>query len=196
MPHLLPSAVDRASSDRGRRTLPRLALVGAAVALLLTTVTAASPALAERDTAPTDRPSDRPSDRPVDPAPSDRRPARDLEVLSLHCAIADGGDAATDDATRIHVGCRWRAANHPRAAGYQLWRIVDRDHRELVARGGLDMTGARDVVSSQAHVVRYAVVAVDADGRRVGQSRVQKLVLDDRERDRAPRIRSRTLRIS
>ncbi|MEL7156096.1 MAG: hypothetical protein AAFN30_05795 [Actinomycetota bacterium] len=117
---------------------------------------------------------------------------RDLEVLALHCAVADGAAA---DATRVHIGCRWRPATHPRAVGYQLWRIVDRGERELVARGGLDMAGARDVVSAEAHVVRYAVIAVDGRGHRVGQSRVQTLVLDDTERDHPRPARWRNHRI-
>lgn len=133
---------------------------------------------------------------------SDQRPDRDLEVLSLACRVVDQVTDENADAvapapspTRIHIGCRWRSAEHPAAVGYRLWRIVDRGERELVARGGLDMVGARDVVSSKAHVVRYAVIAVDEHGRRVGQSRVAEIRLhDDRPSDRQVRLRSHNVR--
>lgn len=145
---------------------------------------------------------------------TDQRSERDLEVLSLACRMVDQptdrlldqpSDGATDrvtdektDAvlaptprpTRIHIGCRWRRAESPAAAGYELWRIVDRGDRELVARGRLDMVGARDHVSAEAHVVRYAVIAVDEHGRRVGQSRAVEIRLhDDRPDDRLVRRR-------
>lgn len=117
----------------------------------------------------------------TDARPTDARPVRERdaerskrEVLQLSCKTADG-----DDEGRTHVGCRWRAATSDQAAGYQLWRIVDRGERMLVARGGLDMLGARDVVPAGATVVRYAVLALNEDGRVVGQSRVQKLELGD-----------------
>ena len=113
--------------------------------------------------------------RPDVDRPERERPDRGLEVLRLACRVAEG----EPDATRIRIGCRWRPARSERAAGYQLWRIVDRGHRELVARGGLDRLGARDVVSAEASVVRYAVIAVDENGRRIGQSRVERIVLDD-----------------
>lgn len=176
-----------------------LRVSAAAVGLGLVIGLAAGPAAAQRDT-DTDRQPERDrvavEVRQVDVRPE--RPKRDLEVLRMRCEIADGesdvagGDAASD-ATRVHIGCRWRAATSERAAGYQLWRIVDRGDRELVARGGLDMLGARDVVSADAHLVRYAVIAVDEDGRRVGQSRVQRVVItevDDHDRRLAGRARA------
>jgi hypothetical protein len=120
--------------------------------------------------------------------PDRERPHRDFEVLRMVCRVADG----SPDDTRIHIGCRWRAAKNERVAGYQLWRIVDRDGREMVARGGLDMLGARDVVSAKASLVRYAVIAVDENGRRVGQSRVQRIVLNDDDRTDRIRVRPRS----
>lgn len=117
----------------------------------------------------------------ADVRPTDVRPVRERdverpkrEVLQLSCKAVD-----RDDEGRTHVGCRWRAATGDQAVGYQLWRIVDRGDRMLVARGGLDMLGARDVVPAGATVVRYAVLALNEDGRVVGQSRVQKLELGD-----------------
>ncbi|MEM7321819.1 MAG: hypothetical protein AAF531_01935 [Actinomycetota bacterium] len=124
--------------------------------------------------------------------PVHRPPVRDLEVLQMVCEAAE-----TDvvDPTRIRIGCRWRPAQSERAAGYQLWRVVDRGDRELVARGGLDLTGFRDVVSAEAKLVRYAVIAVDENGRRVGQSRVERVVLvemDEHDRRLADRARARS----
>lgn len=162
-------------STTGRRL--RLGLAGLGVGLLAPLAalspSAAAPASDGIEVAP---------DRVASPAPEiDTRRDR-IEVLKLDCAVIDR-PAVTDsvaDATRVHIGCRWRPAQHPRAAGYQLWRIVDRGDRELVARGGLDLLRTRDVVSSEAHLVRYAVVAVDENGRRVGQSRVVRVELDGR----------------
>lgn len=162
---------------------PKLGLAIASAGLLLAPLVLASPAGARPTSDRGDTVVADGADRATSPAPiTDRRsdrPQRDLEVLKLRCELAD---PAPDD-TRLHIGCRWRAAEHPAAAGYQLWRIVDRGERELVARGGLDMGGARDVVSADAHLVRYAVIAVNENGRRVGQSRVIEIVLDD---DRNP----------
>ena len=127
----------------------------------------------------TDQASDRPSDRPAEPV---RDKATD--------AVVAPAPAPAPGPTRIHIGCRWRPSQHQATAGYQLWRIVDRGEREMVARGGLDMEGARDVVSAKARVVRYAVLAVNKDGRRVGQSRVVEIRLhDDGPRDH-PRRRA------
>ncbi len=165
---------------------------------LLVSLTATAPVGAQR---PDRQPAE---DRPTSETRPTRRTA-DLEVLQLACAIADAeGDEATDssdasDATRVRIGCRWRPATSERAVGYQLWRIVDRGEREAVARGGLDLTGARDVVPASAEIVRYAVIAVDEDGNRVGQSRVERIVLTERDdhdrrlvdRARAERPRSR-----
>jgi hypothetical protein len=115
--------------------------------------------------------------RPTDVRPTDVRPDRrkhDVEVLHLSCDIADG----RSDASRIKVGCKWRAATSERAAGYQLWRILDRGERQLVARVGLHTQGARDVVPADSSVVRYAVLALSEDGRVVGRSRVERLILE------------------
>lgn len=192
---MLSTTTQQADSRAGGRF--RVAVAGLGIGLLIGSLAVVSPAGAQqaedRVKTTVDRPADRPSDRPIDrptDRPSDRPTDHRLEVLNMHCAVADAAtdDAATDaavtDRTRIHIGCRWRAAESAHAAGYQLWRIVDRGERELVHRGGLDQLGARDVVSADAHVVRYAVVAVNEDGRRVGQSRVQRIVLRDDHGDR------------
>ena len=196
-----------ATASRRRPSHPnsrsRRAIVGFAVLLALLTAFT-PPAAAEQVRDRTDR------DASADKI-TDHRRDRDLEVLSLACRIIDHeadrlSNAPADrttvavaapapSPTRIHIGCRWRPAQHPAAVGYQLWRIVDRGHRELVARGGLDLVGARDVVSAKAHVVRYAVVAVNENGRRVGQSRVVEIRLhEDQPNDRMFRLRRQNIR--
>jgi hypothetical protein len=166
-----------------KRFRTRAAAAGLGLGLAIASFAVAGPAAAEtatRDTASRDTGT---SVDDASPAPVDTRrgrPTRDLEVLRLSCNVADGPRVAANDATRVHIGCRWRAAESKDVAGYQLWRIVDRGHRELVARGRLDMLGHRDVVSADANVVRYAVIAVNEHGRRIGQSRVERIVLDDR----------------
>ena len=64
------------------------------------------------------KPTDiKPTDtKPTDVRPTDVRREHDVEVLHLSCDIADGRSGAS----RIHVGCKWRAATSERAAGYQL----------------------------------------------------------------------------
>ncbi len=97
-------------------------------------------------------------------------PNTDLEVLKLRCQqvrpdVAFGGrDGQT-------VRCEWRAGEHPDAVGYQLWRIVDGDERELVWRGGMDTTAVRDRVGNDVSRATYVVLALGADGVVVGQSR-------------------------
>lgn len=175
----------RVDRSKGRRRLVAAAL---GLGLLLGPLAAASSARTDAV-----RTTDR-SDRVTDVRPDRDRPNHDLEVLHLECGVAD--QRVSDekpDPTRIRIGCRWRAATSERAAGYQLWRIVDRGERELVARGGLDMVGARDVVSAEATLVRYAVIAVDENGQRVGQSRVERVELGDDptvDRRRAHRLRN------
>lgn len=189
------------------RSVSRSRMAIGGVAVLIGSLVLIQPASAGQDRDRVDR-------RASANAVNDQRPDRDIEVLSLACRIVDHAtdrvsdqpadrptDRLTDEKTdvavvaeqgptRIHIGCRWRPAESPAAAGYQLWRMVDRGERELVARGGLDMGGARDVVSAESHVVRYAVIAVNDHGRRVGQSRVVEIRLhDDRPYDRPVRHR-------
>lgn len=106
-------------------------------------------------------------------------PSPGPEVLHLSCNSTD---------ERNVVGCAWRPAASSRAGGYQLWRIIDQDHRVLVWRGGLDSTRARDRVPADASVAVYAVLAVDANGEVVGQSRPETVRLGgpaaDRPKDR------------
>ncbi|MCP3912617.1 MAG: hypothetical protein GY929_21640 [Actinomycetia bacterium] len=190
MPHTNPT-----------RLRTRAAAAGLGLGLAIGSFALVSPASAQitdRD-APTRDLAPAPTDEatPVPTDVRDTRPVRDLEVLQLRCGVADTvRDSVTDiapDRTRIHIGCRWRAAESKAAVGYQLWRIVDRGERELVVRGGLDMVGHRDVVSAKAHVVRYAVIAVNEHGRMVGLSRVERVVLDDDRLRPVPNDRRRNI---
>lgn len=109
--------------------------------------------------------------RPIDVRPVDES---DLDVISLRCEAADAAVAAR---------CAWRPTNSEAAIGYQLWRIVDRGDRELVWRGGLDETSARDALPADTTIVRYAVLAVDEEGEVVGQSRPATLRFVDGDDD-------------
>ena len=102
------------------------------------------------------------------------RPVRppQLEVLTLACAERDV------DSTEHTIGCQWRSSTREDAVGYQLWRIVDHNGRELVWRGGLDTTMVRDSISGRARSSLYVVLALDADGGIVGQSRPSVIRFD------------------
>lgn len=121
--------------------------------------TLAVPALAHAEV---DRPA---ADHTTDVRQSD--PVHDVEVLHIKCAQIEPGVAA--------VECAWRPATHPKAVGYQLWRIIDRGHRELIWRGGLGATSHVSRVPTDASVARYAVLAMNENGRIVGRSRVQNV---------------------
>lgn len=158
-----------------RRTPLSSSLITAGIGLTLSLALVLPAGAADEAPAPTRsgattaveaQPIVRPIDRPV------------LDAIPMSCE-ADG----------TTVGCSWRSTTAESAVGYQLWRIADRGEREYVWRGGLDVTAARDAVPADAAVVRYAVLAVDADGNVVGQSRPVALRLDDPERpivDRSP----------
>lgn len=89
----------------------------------------------------------------------------DLEVLRLAC------EARRDDTGNLGAVCRWSTSENARA--HQLWRIVDRGHRELVGTFGADVSMTRDDVPDDARLVRYAVLALDVDGDIIGRSRVE-----------------------
>ena len=57
---------------------------------------------------------------------------------------------------------------------------MNRGHRELVGTYGADVQAARDTtIPEDANVVRYAVIALDADEHIVGRSRVVKVRFAD-----------------
>lgn len=116
-------------------------------------------------------------------------PLPDFEIMKLRCvgAIVPGpdvlsaSDLAASDATDIRpipypgrkvAKCEWSAVDGD-VRGYQLWRIVNRGHREHV--GTYQALQARDWLPADAHLVRYAVLALDHEGHIIGRSRVAKV---------------------
>lgn len=95
----------------------------------------------------------------------DVRPPK-VEVLSLGCEGRREGE-------NLGAMCRWSTAEGVRA--YQLWRVVDRGHRELVGTFDNETTIARDDVPDDARVVRYAVLGLDGDREIVARSRVVRI---------------------
>ena len=110
----------------------------------------AVPAIANAET---DRPTKEPTTdvRKTDVRVTDRD--HDVEALHMKCAQLEPGVAA--------VECAWRPATHPRAVGYQLWRIIDRGHRELPIRA--------DYVGKNLPTARTEVVDVTMSGVRIGE---------------------------
>lgn len=168
-----------------RKLSTKSSMLSAAALAMGLTMVGIGPAAAETrgDVAPDHQLSEaKPVDgRPVRvaPDPTDTRPTRDVERLALHCQAADDDT----DVARTRVGCEWRAATSDRVVGYQLWRVVDRGDRQMVARVGTDTLAIRDVVPADSSVVRYAVLAVDADGNIVGRSAVERVVVAGRSVD-------------
>jgi hypothetical protein len=83
-------------------------------------------------------------------------------VLKFNCFFL------IDDATQ-GAECRWSASTRPAAVRYALYRSVDGGAREVIYRTPLN--GRRsflDVNVKAGQTVRYAVVALAADGRIVG----------------------------
>jgi hypothetical protein len=80
-------------------------------------------------------------------------------------------DAAITDELPPHkvVECKWTGTENVRA--YQLWRLVNRGHRELVGTYDNETFNAKDRPGDDALVVKYAVLALDADGEIIGRSR-------------------------
>lgn len=140
------------------------------LAVAVTVLGLVAPAGAETVRAPDVKPIDRPVERP------DERPT-DIDVLSIGCKgeVREGNKVA---------GCRWSSSDNARA--YQLWRIVNRGHRELVGTYDNTTNIARDDVPDDAVLVRYAVLALGKDGEIVGRSRVARVRFrnHDREIDR------------
>lgn len=90
------------------------------------------------------------------------RIGRPAEALRFRCAFVIADEARG-------VGCRWSEATRPAAERYVLLRSVDGGPREKIYRTGLDGRRAfldTDIKAGQ-HI-RYAVVALAADGRVVG----------------------------
>lgn len=93
------------------------------------------------------------------------------ETLRFNCFFKI--DAAIDG-----VACNWAASTRPAAVRYVLFRSVDGAAREAVYRTPLN--GRRSFLDTDAasgQKVRYAVVALAADGRLVGLSRVDAVLV-------------------
>lgn len=109
----------------------------------------------------------------------------DLERLRLRCEATNltkdtTSDVLVPDTFDKGAVCAWRPATSPAAASYELWRLVrGSDHRELVAETGLDRTMVTDDVPDDAHLVVYAVLALDKDGEIVGRSNLSKVRFSD-----------------
>lgn len=154
----------------------RRALLSLGSGLMLSALLAL-PALAQEDEARPER-TDRPTDQREHDAERDtRRDARSdhpIEVLDLGCEALHAGDGPVDgeDHLRAHgVACRWSSTSIETATGYQLWRVLGEGAREIVWRGGLDVTSHAERVPADAHVATYAVVAVNEAGETVARSR-------------------------
>jgi hypothetical protein len=90
------------------------------------------------------------------------RIGRPAEALRFNCAFVIDGDSRG-------VACRWGEASRPAAVRYVLYRSVDGAAREAIYRVGLNGRRAfldTEIVAGQ--TIRYAVVALAADGRVVG----------------------------
>jgi hypothetical protein len=87
------------------------------------------------------------------------RVGRPVEFLRFNCLIIIDG-------AHRGVQCRWSDALRPAARRYVLWRSVDGAAREAIYRTGED--GRRsffDTDVKPGQHIRYAVVALDANGR-------------------------------
>jgi hypothetical protein len=92
-----------------------------------------------------------------------------VEVIELECELATGG---------AHVHCRWSAPTAAGAEKVALWRSVDGQGRELVASFRPNgQTAYRDPVPAGASRLVYAVIVTNEDGRIVGRSRPEKVVV-------------------
>ena len=145
------------------RSLHKMLLTPALAAVVILGVI--TPAAADEQVRPAEvdttdvRPVERPDVRP------DVRP--DIAVLKLECEGRRGDDGS------LGAVCRWSSADTVRA--YQLWRIVDRGHRELVGTYDSTTNIARDDVPDDARLVRYAVLGLNGDRKIVARSRVEQV---------------------
>lgn len=104
----------------------------------------------------------------IDPVPVNPVP------IESACAIGRADDGAL-------VGCEWRpVAREAGAAGYVVWRQTNGGEREAMVRLGLDVTAWRDLEVAPGNRYGYTIVAVNADGDVVGQSRVAVVGIPER----------------
>jgi hypothetical protein len=102
-------------------------------------------------------------------APVQVRFGQDLEQLRMACAqdFVNGERG---------VLCRWSESTQPQARGYLVYRIVDRDQREVIARLGLDERNAFfDTAVTPGATLTYGVISVDGAGSVVAAGGPQQL---------------------
>lgn len=76
------------------------------------------------------------------------------------------------------VLCRWSEATQPEVRGYLVYRIADRDQREVIARIGLDeRTAFFDTAVTPGATLTYGVTAVDGAGSVVAVGGPQQVTL-------------------
>jgi hypothetical protein len=89
------------------------------------------------------------------------------DILQMRCTalIIDGENQAS---------CEWTASDE--ATSYELWRIVNRNSRELVGTYGADELQAIDTdLADDTVLVRYAVLGLDDEDEMVARSRVRRV---------------------
>jgi hypothetical protein len=94
---------------------------------------------------------------------------QDIEQLRMACAqdFAEGERG---------VLCRWSESTQPGVRGYLVYRIMDRDQREVIARIGLDERNAFfDTAVTPGTTLTYGVTAVDVAGNVLGVGGPQRL---------------------
>lgn len=89
-----------------------------------------------------------------------------FDFLRLSCVAID-----LDNPT---ASCEWTASDE--ATSYELWRIVNRDSRELVGTFGSDELGAiDDQLGEDTALVRYAVLGKNDADELVARSKVRRV---------------------
>ena len=112
-------------------------------------------------------------------------PVPDFDIMKLRCVgdIVPGRDVLPKDSAlsidptpfRQKVAeCEWSEVDGE-VKVYQLWRIVNRGHRELVGTYDAGTLAARDTLPDDTRVARYAVLALDEHRQIIGRSRVAKV---------------------
>ncbi len=129
-------------------------------------------------------PADDETRAPTDAAEPTTDPTGDTEKIDVDERNRDRVRLACESSTRDgghSIGCKWSEASTAAAAGYRLWRAVDvpnpRDHRRIIARGGLDFRSNVDTDVSAGHTYHYAVEIVDGRGRTLGWSDTVRVAL-------------------
>lgn len=93
-------------------------------------------------------------------------PNPQFDFLRLSCVAID-----LDTPT---ASCEWSGSDE--ATSYELWRIVNRDSRELVGTFGADEFGAiDDQLGDDTVLVKYAVIGKDDNDELVARSKVRRV---------------------